>query len=230
MEHKIAETNARIDVADVLRGLAVMGINGKGNMFKLQHSGTSAKVFRRTQGHGAGAAQPLPGPVPRTLGYYSTQSSPVQPLFQKIIQKKYRFKQKQKGGCSGPCTSFLSGEKPAPVALADAKSGKPQRQHRPKATCLPGREDNDRGGRRFPALCAARGAQVGKGTRGSRLLPRVIRKFCSLHGHGGQRTAVFGASRAPLLFCRTGTCRAGQARPCPQRVPSEVWHPGAAAA
>ena len=26
MEHKIAETNARIDVADVLRGLAVMGI------------------------------------------------------------------------------------------------------------------------------------------------------------------------------------------------------------
>lgn len=25
MEHKIAETNARIDVADVLRGLAVMG-------------------------------------------------------------------------------------------------------------------------------------------------------------------------------------------------------------
>ena len=26
MESKIAETNARIDVADVLRGLAVMGI------------------------------------------------------------------------------------------------------------------------------------------------------------------------------------------------------------
>ena len=26
MEHKIAEPNARVDVADVLRGLAVMGI------------------------------------------------------------------------------------------------------------------------------------------------------------------------------------------------------------
>ena len=26
MEHKISEPNARIDVADVLRGLAVMGI------------------------------------------------------------------------------------------------------------------------------------------------------------------------------------------------------------